>query len=58
MSPDMQEKTIDMMLKNKEKVSIKEALEAIKSVDKALGQNTSTLSLKYKIRLHIKENAA
>lgn len=58
MSPDMQEKTIDMMLKNKEKVSIKEALEALKSANKALGQNTSALSLKYKIRLHIRQNAA
>lgn len=51
MSPEMQENTIDMMIKNKKQVTIKDALNALEMIDNALRPKTqSILTLKYRVR--------
>ena len=57
MSPRLEENTIDLMLKNKPGVTIKDALSAIESIDAALKPKTvSMLTLKYRVRLHVRIN--
>lgn len=49
MSPDMQEATIDMMLRNKASVSIKDALHVIEGIDKVI-KNQKTKEYKNNVQ--------
>jgi len=54
MSPTLEENTIDLMLKNKPQVTIKDALSAIENIAKTTTKTPSILTLKYRVRLHVK----
>lgn len=53
----LQYQTLELMLENKPKVTIKEALNAIHSVEKATKKRMSFLTLKYQVRLHVRSAA-
>ncbi|MDD2826962.1 MAG: hypothetical protein PHF52_08610 [Sulfurospirillaceae bacterium] len=46
--------TLELLLLNKPKTSIKEALTAIKSVEKVTKKCATFLTIKYQVRLHVK----
>ncbi len=57
MSAELQQETLEMMLENKSTVSIKEAINAINTIDTLMqkrDKRLSTLTLKYQVRLHVK----
>jgi len=49
--------TLELMLQNKPKVSIKEALNAIETVEKLTKKPRTFLTIKYQVRLHVRSAA-
>ena len=49
--------TLELMLQNKPTVSIKEALTAIESVEKATKKPRTFLTIKYQVLLHVRSVA-
>jgi len=61
LNPKMQEDTINLMLHNKKHVTIKETLRAFDAISNTLRPTKaymSALSLKYRVRLHVKQFVA
>lgn len=49
--------TLELMLQNKRNVSIKEALNAIKTVEKVTKKCATFLTIKYQVILHVRSAA-
>ena len=49
--------TLELMLQNKPRVSIKEALTAIQTVEKVRKRCATFLTIKYHVRLHLRSAA-
>lgn len=52
-----QHATLELMLQNKRKVSIKEALNAIKTVEKVAQKCATFLTITYQVHLHVRSAA-
>jgi len=49
--------TLELMLQNKPKTTIKEALKAIETVTHVIQKTRSVLTIKYQVRLHVRSAA-